>query len=51
MINADVVVENKLWKKKITNAQASILKKKIKKIFQLNLSKKKTYFIHNFFNR
>ena len=43
MIDADVVVENKLWKKKI-QTPSKYIKKKIKKIFQLNLSKKKISF-------
>ena len=40
MINADVVVENKLWNKKIKDPN-NYIKKKIKKIFQFNPLKKK----------
>ncbi len=40
MINADVVVENKLWNKKIKNP-SNYIQKKIKKIFQFNPLKKK----------
>ena len=40
MINADVVVENKLWNKKIKNP-SNYIKKKIKKIIQFNSLKKK----------
>ena len=40
MINADVVVENKLWNKKIKNP-SNYIQKKIKKIIQFNSSKKK----------
>ena len=40
MINADVVVENKLWNKKIKN-QSNYIQKKIKKIIQFNSLKKK----------
>ena len=39
MINADVVVENKLWKKKIKDP-SNYIKKKIKKIFKFNSLKK-----------
>ena len=39
MISADVVVENKLWNKKIKDPNKYI-KKKIKKIFKFNPSKK-----------
>ena len=39
MINADVVVENKLWNKKI-KSPSKYIKKKIKKIFKFNPSKK-----------
>jgi len=42
MINVDVVVENKLWNKKIKNP-SNYIKKKIKKIFKFN-SLKKGYF-------
>ena len=40
MINADVVVENKLWNKKIKDPN-NYIKKKIKKIFKLNSLKKR----------
>ena len=40
MINADVVVENKLWNKKIKNP-SNYIQKKIKKIIQFNSLKKK----------
>ena len=40
MINADVVVENKLWNKKI-KYPSNYIKKKIKKIFKFNSLKKK----------
>ncbi len=40
MINADVVVENKLWKKKI-KSPSKYIKKKIKKIFKFNSLKRK----------
>ena len=42
MINADVVVENKLWKKKIKNP-GNYIKKKIKKIFKFNSLKKRRF--------
>ena len=42
MINADVVVENKLWNKKIKDPN-NYIKKKIKKIFKLNSLKKKRF--------
>ena len=42
MINADVVVENKLWNKKIKNP-GSYIKKKIKKIFKFNSLKKRRF--------
>ena len=42
MINADVVVENKLWNKKIKNP-SNYIKKKIKKIFKFNSLKKKRF--------
>ena len=42
MINADVVVENKLWNKKIKHP-SNYIKKKIKKIFKLNSLKKKRF--------
>ncbi len=50
MISADVVVENKLWNKKIKDPNKYI-KKKIKKIFKFNPSKKKSFFANNFVNR
>ena len=40
MINADVVIENKLWNKKIKNPN-NYIQKKIKKIIQFNSLKKK----------
>ena len=45
MINADVVVENKLWNKKIKDPNKYIKKKikKIKKIYKFNSSKKKRF--------
>ena len=42
MINADVVVENKLWNKKIKNP-SNYIKKKIKKIFKFNSLKKRRF--------
>ena len=42
MINADVVVENKLWNKKIKNP-SNYIKKKIKKIFKFNSLKKRHF--------
>ena len=42
MINADVVVENRLWNKKIKNP-SNYIKKKIKKIFKFNSLKKKRF--------
>ena len=42
MINADVVVENKLWHKKIKDPN-NYIKKKIKKIFKFNSLKKKHF--------
>ena len=42
MINADVVVENKLWNKKIRDPN-NYIKKKIKKIFKFNSLKKKHF--------
>ena len=42
MINADVVVENKLWNKKIKNP-GNYIKKKIKKILKLNSLKKRHF--------
>ncbi len=42
MINADVVVENKLWNKKINNP-SNYIKKKINKIFKLNSLKIKRF--------
>ena len=42
MINTDVVVENKLWNKKIKNP-SDYIKKKIKKISKFNSLKKKSF--------
>ena len=42
MINADVVVENKLWNKKIKDPN-NYIKKKIKKIYKFNSLKKKRF--------
>ena len=42
MINADVVVENRLWNKKIKDPSNHV-NKKIKKIFELNSLKKKRF--------
>ncbi len=42
MINADVVVENKLWNKKINNP-SNYIKKKIKKIFKFNSLKRRRF--------
>ena len=42
MINANVVVENKLWNKKI-KYPSNYIKKKIKKIFKFNSLKKKRF--------
>ena len=42
MINADVVVENKLWNRKIKDPN-NYIKKKIKKIFKFNSLKKKCF--------
>jgi probable rRNA maturation factor len=42
MINADVVVENKLWNKKI-KSPSNYIKKKINKIFKLNSLKIKRF--------
>ena len=42
MINADVVVENKLWNRKIKDPN-NYIKKKIKKIFKFNSLKKKNF--------
>ena len=42
MINADVVVENKLWEKKIRNP-TNYIKKKIKKIFKHKSLKKSRF--------
>ena len=42
MINADVVVENKLWNKKINNP-SNYIKKKIKKISKFNSLKKRRF--------
>ena len=49
MINADVLVENKSWNKKIKDP-SSYIKKKIKKIYKFNSLKKKAFFINNFAN-
>ena len=42
MINADVVVENKLWNKKIKDP-SNYIKKKINKIFKFNSLKKRHF--------
>ena len=42
MINADVVVENKSWNKKIKDP-SNYIKKKIKKIYKFNSLKKKRF--------
>ena len=42
MINADVVVENKLWNKKI-KSPSRYIKKKIKKIFKFNSLKRRRF--------
>ena len=42
MINADVVIENKLWNKKIKNPK-NYIKKKIKKISKFNSIRKKHF--------
>ncbi len=42
MINADVVVENKLWNKKI-KSPSKYIKKKIKKIFKFSSSKRRRF--------
>ena len=42
MINADVVVENKSWNKKIKDPN-NYIKKKIKKIYKFNSLKKKRF--------
>jgi probable rRNA maturation factor len=42
MINADVLVENKLWNKKIKNPN-NYIKKKLNKIFRFNLLKIKRF--------
>ena len=42
MINADVVVENKLWNKKIKDPN-NYIKKKIKKIYKFNSLKKRHF--------
>ena len=42
MINADVVVENKLWNKKI-KSPSKYIKKKIKKVFKFNSLKRKRF--------
>ena len=43
MINADVVIENKLWNKKIKDPK-NYIKKKFKKILKFNLLKKIFFF-------
>jgi probable rRNA maturation factor len=42
MINADVIVENKLWNKKI-KSPSKYIKKKIKKIFKFNSIKRRRF--------
>ena len=42
MINVDVVIENKLWNKKI-KSPSKYIKKKIKKIFKFNSLKKRRF--------
>ena len=42
MINADVVIENKLWNKKI-KSPSKYIKKKIKKIFKFNSIKRRRF--------
>ena len=42
MINADVVVENKLWNKKI-KSPSKYIKKKIKKVFKFNSLKRRRF--------
>ena len=42
MINADVIVENRLWNKKIKDPSNHV-NKKIEKIFELNSLKKKRF--------
>jgi len=42
MINVDVVIENKLWNKKI-KSPSKYIKKKIKKIFKFNSLKRKRF--------
>ena len=42
MINADVVIDNELWKKRIKNPN-NYIKKKIKKILKFSLLKKKSF--------
>ncbi len=42
MINADVVVENKLWNKKIKNPN-NYIKKKINKVFKLSSLKRRSF--------
>ena len=44
MINADVVIENKSWNKKIKDP-SSYIKKKIKKIYKFNSLKKKRFLL------
>ena len=44
MINADVVVENKLWNKKIKDP-SNYIKKKINKIFKFNSLKKRHFLL------
>ena len=42
MINVDVVIENKLWNKKI-KSPSKYIKKKIKKVFKFNSLKRKRF--------
>ncbi len=42
MINADVVIENKLWNKKI-KSPSKYINKKIKKIFKFNSLKRRRF--------
>ena len=44
MINADVVIENKSWNKKIKDP-SNYIKKKIKKIYKFNSLKKKRFLL------
>ena len=43
MINADVVIENKSWNKKIKDP-SNYIKKKIKKIYKFNSLKKSVFY-------